>query len=299
MILFRALILVLITTTFTGAFSQIPTPANESASPALTEHFFQETKKWVEGVSSNGLNSTPGISVATAQAMRDTDFLQTRNQIRQLGIKAWPIAPKIAELLVRNTAKQYELAWMLYDMTPTVDAGESTVALIRAKYDNPLTLPAEKLVLLSQLGKVQHPVAVKMLGVALSNADVPTRLMITVAMGGAGKADASAAAQLLASQLKDSERFTRTAAANAIRLIGRPAAAASPALGEYLRSRENVYMACAALKDMPIEAIRPLKAELESIVSDTKLTGFVKQEAVNLLLRIESETPPSAPRAIG
>ena len=45
--------------------------------------------------------------------------------------------------------------------------------------------------------------------------------------------------------------------------------------------------ATAALKELPTVAIMPAKSELEAIVADPKFGQFIKQPAVDLLMRIE------------
>lgn len=62
---------------------------------------------------------------------------------------------------------------------------------------------------------------------------------------------------------------------------------ASAQLIDYLRSRKHVFVATAALKELPTDAIKPAKAELETVVSDPKSGQFIKHPAVYLLMRIE------------
>lgn len=254
----------------------------EPASTALLDHFYREIQKWDSGVP-----TTPGISPAMSQALRESEFTGTRNQLRQIGAKAWPLSPRVADLLQRTERNQYNLAWILTEMTPESPAAPETVAALKAKYQS--STPSDRFITLAQLGKTRHPSAVSVLKSTASADDPLVRLISYIALGYAGQLDPDPAANALAIGLADKERYGRLAAVNSLRLLGAKAYAAAPALAEYLKTRDNVYQATAALKAMPLAHLRPLKPELESILAEPKLTEFQKRDTVEILMRLESE----------
>jgi hypothetical protein len=280
------------------ASAQYVQPMPESASAPLLEHFYQEARKWADGT-----NTTPaiaGLPAASANAIRDAEFNQTRTQLRGLGSKAWPLAPRFGELLIKSSQKQYDLGWMVTEATPTQPATSAHAELLRSKYEGAAPSSGERLGLLAALGKTAHPDSIKIIAGYSKQGDINTRLVATIALGYAGRTEPSAASSTLSLLIKDPERVVRQAAVNSIRLAGREAIVQSaPALIDYLRTRENVFAACSVLKELPTETLRPIKAELESIISDPRLTAFQKQDAVSMLIRIESETPPPQPKVIG
>ncbi len=256
--------------------------APEPASPALLEHFYREIQKW-----DTGLPTTPGASASMSQAMRESEFMTTRNQLRQIGVKAWPLSPRVADLLLRTERNQYNLAWILTDMTPESPATPETVAALTSKYQT--ANAADRLVALAQLGKTRHLAAVPLLRSAATADEPVVRLVAYIALAYAGNADPEAAAAALGAGLTDREKHARTGAVNSLRLLGVKAQSAAPALGEYLKTRDNVFQATAALKVMPLSYLRPRKPELESILAESRLTEFQKRDTVEILMRLESE----------
>ena len=96
--------------------------------------------------------------------------------------------------------------------------------------------------------------------------------------------------------LRDEQKAVRSAAVNGLRLMGpRAATVVSADLIEYLRTRDNPFQTCAALKGLPVELLAPAKADFEAIVADGKLTALQKQDAVDILMRIETSRSVPAP----
>lgn len=278
----RSALLAFLVSAFTlSALAADPAPP-EPASAALLDHFYREIQKW-----DSGAPTTPGISPVMSQALRESDFMSTRNQIRQLGAKAWPLSPRVADLLQRTERNQYNLAWMLTEMTPDSPATAETVVALKAKYRS--STSSDRFVALAQLGKTRHPSVASVLKSTATADDPLVRLMSYIALANAGQFDPDAAATALATGLTDKERYGRLAAVNSLRLLGAKAHAAGPALAEYLKTRDNVFQATAALKAMSLAHLRPLKPELESILADPKLTEFQKRDTVEILIRLEAE----------
>lgn len=266
------------------AWSQAPA-AVEPASPQLLEHIYQQIEK-----RERPAQVPPGFPASANAALASTslvDFMSTRAQLRQLGPKAYPLAPRVAELLAKSEKNQYDLAWILLEMTIQEDDSPATANNALARYR------AEsgygKLVQLARLGKIHSPAVVPELQAAATDSAPTTRLMAIIGLAYAGASVPDKAATTLGKALSDTEKFNRSAAANSLRLLGGRAEAAAPALIDYLKTRDNVYQAAGALNLMPIAAVRPAKSELESILSDSKLTEFQKRDVVNLLIRMESE----------
>lgn len=265
-------------------WGQTPTPV-EPASPQLLEHIYQQIEK-----RERPPQQVPGFPATANSALASTsliDFMNTRSQLRQLGSKAYPLAPRVAELLVKTEKNQYELAWILFEITVQEDDSQATAntALVRYKAET----GSDKLVQLAKLGKIRSPSVVPELQAAATDSSPTTRLLAIIGLAFAGTLAPDRAAATLGNALGDTEKFNRSAAANSIRLLGSRAAAATPALIEYLKTRDNVYQAAAALNLMPLAAVRPAKAELESILGDRKLNEFQKRDVMNMLVRMESE----------
>lgn len=258
-----------------------PTPAVVPASPQLLEHLYQQLERRERPA------TVPGISPAAGAAMANADFVTTRQQLRTLGPKAAPLAPRVAELLLRTQANHYDLAWILFEMTVQEPNDAAVVAEMVRQYRS--ESPAGRLVALARIGKVRSPSAVPELLEAIRDESGPTRLLAAIGFAYAGSTVSDAAAPALGRALSDREKYVRTAAANSIRLLGAKARSTAPALIDYLKTRDNVYMAASALAMMPTEAVRPAKQELESILSDSRLTDFQKRDVTNLLIRLETE----------
>ena len=253
-----------------SAFAQ---PAKAPASAALLEYFNKSIVNWDRGPT----------GPAGTSAFHEHDFLQVRSQLRELGTAAQPLAPRIADQMLTSQKNKYVLGYMLMDLTPsTPDTGLPEAMEQAASAD-----AAAQLVGLARLGKSMSQGAVAPLTVGLEAQELPRRLMSTIAMGSAGKYAPEVAARALAPHLKDPDRSVRAAAAASLRMLGEPSKVAAADLIDYLRSRENIYAATAALKELPVDAIRPAKGELEAIVADPKFGQFIKQPAVDLLMRIE------------
>lgn len=262
-------------------WSQAAIPV-EPASPQLLEHIYQQIEKRERPPA-----QLPGVPAASNTAMALADFMTTRGQLRQLGPKAYPLAPRVAELLLKTDKNQYDLAWILFEMTVQEGDNPTTINDILAKYK--AETGSARLVHLAKLGKIRSTLVVPELQAAAADSLPTTRLLASIGLAFAGTSMPDKAAMTLAKALSDTERANRSAAANSLRLLGSRAEVAAPALIEYLKTRDNVYQAAAALNLMPIASIRPAKPELESILSDSKLNEFQKRDVVNLLVRMESE----------
>ncbi len=265
------------------SWGQAPVPV-EPASPQLLEHLYKQVEQRERPTQVSGF---PGMPAASSMAIAAMDFSATRAQLRQLGPKAFPLAPRIAELLLKTEQNQYDLAWILFEMTVQENDAPATVNDVIAKYRS--ESGANKLVQLARLGKIRSAEVVPDLQAAATDASRASRLLGIIGLAFAGTSAPDKAAETLAKALNDTDKASRTAAANSLRLLGARAEVAAPALIQYLKTRDNVYLAAAALNLMPIAAIRPAKTELESILSDAKLNEFQKRDVVNLLVRMENE----------
>lgn len=265
------------------AWSQASVPV-EPASPQLLEHIYQQIEKRERSTQIPGLPASANSALASSSMM---EFMTTRSQLRQLGPKAHPLAPRIAELLVKTEKNQYDLAWILFEITVQEDDSQATVNNVLARYKS--ENGAGKLVQLAKLGKIRAPSAVPELQMAAADVSPTTRLVAIIGLAFAGASSPDTAATSLGNALSDAEKYNRSAAANSIRLLGSRATAAAPALISYLKTRDNVYQAAAALNLMPLAAIRPAKTELETILSDSKLNEFQKRDVMNMLVRMETE----------
>lgn len=258
------------------AQSQPPTVRREPLSPVLLDHFYKQIHEWDRGA--------PGPN-ASSKAFTDMDFLtKTRVQLQQAGTAAFPIAPKVAELMVTSEKNRYMMAYMLMAMTPP-PAEQDVPALVRAAAGT----SSDRLVAYAQLARTNAPAALAAIRNGAGGPDIADRLMATVALGYMGNVFPDDAALAIAKNLKDQDKSVRNAAANGLRMIGAAAQAAAPQLLEYLRTRDNPYMATAALKNFPVALVRSAKGDLEGIIADPKLNTFQKQDAVDLLVRIETQ----------
>jgi tetratricopeptide (TPR) repeat protein len=253
----------------------------QPASAALLDHLYAQLEK---------RERTPAGSGTTLPS----DALTARDQLRKLGGRAWPVAPRIASLLAKTETNQYDLGWTLMMITPALPADSVSEARLIAAFGS--ATGADRLVELAKLGRLNSPAVLQQLQGAAADRVAVVRLMALIGLGYAGKASPETVGSVLGESLKDSEKFNRSAAANSVRLLGAAAYTAVPALIEYLKTRDNVYMACAALKPMPLSLLLPARAELEKILGDASLTEFQKRDAAELLLRIETERQaPTAP----
>lgn len=73
-------------------------------------------------------------------------------------------------------------------------------------------------------------------------------------------------ARLLGALLGDSNRKTRSLAANSLRLLGPRAQTATPQLIEYLRSGDNPYQAASALAGAPTRDLLSARDALEAVL---------------------------------
>jgi hypothetical protein len=248
-------------------------PARSPASSILLEHFHKSIVAWDKGPT----------GASGASPLIEHEFLQVRSQLRDLGTAAQPLASKIAEQMLASQKNKYVLGYMLMDLTPSTPDTELQEAMSQAESGDSNT----QLVAIARLGKGMSQNAIAPLTKGLASQDLTRRLMSTIAIGFAGKHAPESAARALALHLKDPERSIRSASANGLRLLGAQSVVVTAELIDYLRSRENISVATAALKELPTDAIMPAKAELEAIVADPKFTQFIKQPAVDLLVRIE------------
>lgn len=248
-------------------------PLREPASATLLEHFYRQITDW-----DRGGNGTLG-----SRAFADHDFLtKTRPQLQQLGTAAYPLAPKVAELMRNSKKNTYSLAFVLIGMTPSPE-DSAVPGLIAAATGK----GAEALMSIAQLGRAASVAAAQALHAESRSDDRPSRLMALVALGYLGKAQPDAATTALIAALSSDDVDSRAAAANSLRSIGARSSAAAPQLIAWLKTRENPYMAVNALAAYPLDAVRPAKAELEAFVGEAKYTAHQKATAVDLLVRLE------------
>lgn len=267
-----------------AAESPAPSAVPQAASQQLLDHLYQQVEKYDRNAS-----AAPGLSSSSAAALGIADFISIRNQLRQLGPKAWPLAPRIATLLEKTEKNQYDFAWILMEITPSLSATDASVEESLNTYRK--LSGAEKLAQLARLGKTRSAAVLPDIRRAATDDAGPTRLVAIIGLAYAGTSDPELAGRSLADALKDKEKYNRAAAANSLRLLGNGAAVAAPALVEYLKTRDNVYAASGALKTMPLAAIIPVKQELESILNDSRLNEVQKRGVADLLIRIETEVP--------
>lgn len=265
-----------------GAQDAASTPAPVApASPQLLDHIFKQIERRERP------SITPGMSAQASAAFANADFMTTRDQLRTLGVKAAPLAPRVAELAMKSSVNQSDLIYMLTGMTAQESGDPARVADMLARYRG--ETGSARLVELARIGKVRSPLVVPTLVDALNDDTAVIRLLAVIGLATAGATAPEAAAPALGRALGDKEKALRTAAANSLRILGARADNAVPALIDYLKTRDNVYAASAALVLMPLALVRPAKAELESILTDTRLTEFQKRDVGNMLIKMEME----------
>lgn len=247
----------------------------EPASPQLLDHLYKQLQQ-VENPS-----QTPG-AMPPAFQLNDA-----QTQLRRLGARAWPLAPRVAELLFKTEKNQYAFAWILMEMVPPQAVDDASVNATLAQLA--AATGSTKLVDLARLSKTNSRVVVPGLQAAANDGSGSTRLLATIGLGLAGNMDAAASASTLSAQLSDKERYVRSAAVNSLRLLGPRAEGAAPALINYLKTGESPYAATRALKPMPISYLRQARPEFEKILADTRLTDFQKTDATEIMIRLETE----------
>lgn len=259
-----------------SAAAQPSAPVKPAApiSPALLDYFYTQVYNWDRGA--------PG----GLRAIEEMEFLtKTRAQLARVGTGAFPIAPKVAELMATSEKNRYTIAYMVMGMSPA-PADADLPALLAAASG----IGAERLVAYAQLGRSTSPQALQALRSGARAADVPGRLMATVALAYMAKTFPDDVAQSIAANLKDEDKAIRSASANGLRLMGPAAQSVAPQLLEYFHANTaNPYQAIAALKNFPLAMLRPYRADFEAVVADPKLNSVQKQDAVDLLVRMDTE----------
>ncbi len=273
------------------------TPAPAPASTALLNHL-------VSALEARERPSTGPLGTLTAPSAMDTFTVE--RQLRGLGARAAPVAPRVAGLLAQTSKNASELAWTLWSISPAASTVDVTGTGALLASDAPL---AERLLALASQAQTRQPEALPLLRQAAADPAPAMRLLATVALAYQREERASdQPALLLASLLSDSEREVRSAAANSLRLQGPRAIVAGPALMDYFRRRENVYQAAQALAALPTPQLLPLVPDLEAVLADSRWSTYQKEPVVSLMLRVESHraaqpapvapaaSPPAAPK---
>lgn len=261
--------------------------AREPASMVLLEHFQKAMVDWEKGPDARNTHGLAGAQSAFAQF----DWIKVRMQMRDLGTAVAPLIPKMADMLLNTGRNHYDLAFMIYGATaePARDKVPEVIARVSDGH------PAEKLAALAQLGRSSSPEGFEVLRAAARGGDPLHRLMATVGLGMAGqKVFPEVAARTVATNLRDPERYVRQAAANGIRSIGAPAQVVAPEVIDYLRTKDNPFMATAALMTFPAGAVRPAKADLEALAADPTTTVGAKRQVIELLMLLETSKPAAA-----
>ena len=219
------------------------------------------------------------------------DNNDAERQLRSLGGRAASGAPRVAALYATTERNLYELAWTLWSIAPPPAPGDLQ-ALTKAYAG---ATGADRYVLLARVGQLRAASSLTTLTASAHASDVHERLLAAVALGFCQGNDDSVAL-LLAGLLKDDVKAVRLAGVNGLRLLGPRGTRATPALLDYLRTRDNVYAATTALANASAQDLRPAQADLEAIINDPKLTDYQKQPVVALLIRIEqAASAKSAP----
>ena len=274
---------------FGPAAAQTPAPARPAAtqaSPALIDHLMQSIERREQPRASGIFGA-----LASPSAFAAADTFTAERQLRALGARAASAAPRLAELLLRSEHHAHELAWSLWSVSPRATAEEMPALLDSL----PAAQGSERLALLARIGQAREAQALPTWRDALQAQEPPERLLAVIALGFVAARDAGdEPANLLAQALKDGDKRVRSASANGLRLLGQRARPAVPALVDYLRTRDNVYMAAQALAIATPLDLMPAQADLEAILADSKLSDFQKQPAVQLLLRIEQQRSADA-----
>ncbi len=214
-------------------------------------------------------------------------LLSVQGSLRQLGAQAWPLAPRIAEVLAQTEKNSYSLAWILVEMVPPQAADERSATTALARFAT--AKGNARLVELARLGKTQSALVVPTIQSAAQDESANVRLLAGIGLAYAGSSEPSAAATSLSRQLTDKDRTVRFSAANSLSLLGPRAEVAAPALVAYLRTGESPTMATRALKEMPISYLRDVKFYFESIVTDSRLSNFQKVDAAAILARLKAD----------
>ena len=211
----------------------------------------------------------------------------TRSEMSKLGTSLAPLIPTFAELMLKTPNHQYDYAYMIYAATSTTPSDLLAGALTRLAQGK----PGEKIAALAEIGRASSPEALAALRQAAIGTDPLHRLMAVVGMGfNSGRAHPASAVQAIAPHLRDPERFIRVGAANSLRLIGTASTIVAPQLIDYLRTKDNPYLATAAMLSWPTEAIAPARPELEALAADPATTELARRQALQLLTRLGSAT---------
>jgi hypothetical protein len=261
--------------------------ANDAASPALVAHLLSQLE-------AREKPATGGL-LGLASAPRPIGgFLESEQQLRRLGSRAASAAPRVAELLARTQNNASELGWTLWSIAPP-PGDESTQSLWNAAQDG--ALPA-RLLALARVSHDESKAGLEKVEAASAWPDREARLLAAIALGKRTADDqADRAVARLAQMLKDDDKLVRQAALNGLRLQGARSASATPALIQHLRTRENVWMTTQVLESASMKELLSIRADLEDILGDTKLTALQKEPAVRLMMRIETELSKPAPPA--
>jgi hypothetical protein len=252
-----------------AAQAQLP---RESASPEVLERIEKTIVDWERGEPPGGLAPEQRIKL-----------LDTRSEMSRLGTSLAPLIPKFAELMLTTPNHQYDYAFMIYAATSITPSDLVAAALTRMAQGK----PEEKIAALAQIGRASSPEALQALRQAAAGTDPLHRLMAVVGMGfNSGRTDPTSAVQAIALNLRDAERFVRIAAANSLRLIGAESRIVAPQLIDYLRTKDNPYMATAAMLSWPAEAIAPARPELEALAADPATADLARRQATQLLARL-------------
>lgn len=256
--------------------AQIAAPSvPATASPQLLDYLYQQIEQ------SENSSRPSGAMPAVAQ------MIQVQAQLRTLGARAWPLAPRMADLLAKSEKNQYSLAWMLVGMVPPQPVDPVSVNASLAKLAT--SEGADRLVQLAVIGQTVSPSVIPVLQQSAADGAVRVRLLASIGLAYAGRTDVQRAATLLAGQLTDPERVVRSSALNSLRLLGASAEVAVPALVAYLRGGENPWGTTRALKVMPLAYLRELRPDFEKILASTTLSAFQKEDAAAILVRLDTE----------
>lgn len=285
-----ALLVSALLTTLPGQ-AQTPDTAS-TASPALVAHLLSQLEaREKPSTSLLGLGSAPRPLAG---------FLEGEQQLRRLGSRASSAAPRVAELLARTQNYASELSWTLWSIAPP-QGDESAQSLWNAAQDGTGALPA-RLLALASVGHDMSKAGLDHVEAASAWPEREARLLAVVALGKHTADDqVDRVVTRLAQMLKDDDKLVRQTALNGLRLQGVRSASAAPALIQHLHTRENVWMTAQVLEFAPDKELLAIRADLEDILGDTKLTAYQKEPVVRLMMRIETElskpTPaPSPPK---
>lgn len=266
----------------TSGLAAAQTP--DAASPALVSHLLAQLEareKPATGLL--GLGSTARLTPG---------LLDSEQQLRRLGSRAGSAAPRVAELLARTQNYASELSWTLWSIAPP-PGDEPAQELWDATKE--AALPA-RLLALARVGHDMSKPGLERVEAATAWPEREARVLAVIALG-QRKADdqADRVVARLAQLLKDDEKLVRQAALNGLRLQGARSASATPALIQHLRTRENVWMTSQVLEFAAIKDLQAIRADLEDILGDAKLTAYQKEPVVRLMMRLETEATKPVP----